>query len=235
MLTKELEDLIRPTSFLDHESPEVREFVGKALSNKGIGDEAPAREKAVALYYAVRDDVLYEVYDIDLSREGLRASTIARNGQGFCLQKSILYAAAVRSVGVPSRIVLADVRNHLASDRLKALIGGEVFFHALNSVHLDGRWVKATPVFNKLLCRLYGMPTLEFDGTEDSVYHPYGDGSAEMEFLTAHGEFDDVPYEFVMASMRQRHPNFLHGSTTAGGGSLAAEAGHSQNVGTHHD
>lgn len=51
-------------------------------------------------------------------------------------------------------LCLADVRNHLASPRLKRLVGGDVFrFHSFNSVHLDGRWVRATPVFNKILCR----------------------------------------------------------------------------------
>ena len=80
----------------------------------------------------------------------------------------------------------------------------------------------------KLLCRLYGMPALDFDGSADSLYHPYGEGSARMEFLTSHGEFDDLPYEFVMDRMRRTHPGFLQDSGTARGGSLAAESSHSQ-------
>jgi transglutaminase-like putative cysteine protease len=222
MPTTAKEHLIQATEFLDHEASEIREFVDKTVAR-----DATAREKAVALYYAVRDNVMYEVYGIDLSRDGMRASAIARTGRGFCLHKSVLYAAAVRSVGVPSRIVFADVRNHLASDRLKSLVGGEVFFHAFTSVYLDGRWIKATPVFNKLLCRLYGMPALEFDGSTDSLHHPYGEGSVRMEFLTWHGEFDDLPYEFVMDHMHRKHSKFLQNSGTVRGGSLAAEAGHS--------
>jgi transglutaminase-like putative cysteine protease len=127
----------------------------------------------VRLYYAVRDGVRYDVYGADLSREGMRASAILEAGHGFCLHTSILYAAAVRAVGIPSRLVLTDVRNHLASDRLKQLVGGEVFhFHCLTAVHLHGRWIRATPVFNKLLCRLYGIAPLEFDGLSDSMHHP---------------------------------------------------------------
>ncbi len=47
-----------------------------------------------------------------------------------------------------------------------------------------------------------------------------------MEFLTDHGDFDDVPYEFVMANMRRKHPKFLDadGTGTVSGGSLADEA-----------
>jgi hypothetical protein len=61
-------------------------------------------------------------------------------------------------------------------------------FHALNSVCLDGKWVRATPVFTKLLCRLYGITPLEFDGTADSMSHPYDSkGRRYLEFLHDYG------------------------------------------------
>src|SRR5918997_4092772 len=140
------------TRYLDHDALPVREFVRRAVPD----EDASPTAKAVQLYYAVRDGIRYDVYGADLSHHGLRASSVVHAGKGFCLHKSILYAAAVRAVGIPSRLVLTDVRNHLASERLKRLVGGDVFhFHCLTEVHLDGRWIKATPVFNKLLCRLY--------------------------------------------------------------------------------
>ncbi|MEU8763372.1 transglutaminase-like domain-containing protein [Streptomyces sp. NPDC048659] len=221
----ELHALTRPTDFLDHESDEVQNFVDSVVKDRA----ADRRENAVKLYYAVRDGLDYEVYDTDLSRRGLKASSVLAAGQGFCLHKSVVYAAAVRALGIPSKLVYGDVRNHLASPRLIAHIGGDVFFHGLTQVYLDGQWVKATPVFNKLLCRLYGMEALEFDGTGDSLYHPYAGqgGKGAMEFLTDHGSFDDVPYGFVISTMRAKHPNFLsgEGDGTVKGGSLAAEAG----------
>ncbi|GAA1271576.1 transglutaminase family protein [Sphaerisporangium rubeum] len=222
-LADDLRRLTAPTAFFDYESDSVQSFVDEAVTDRG----ADKRRLAVELYYAVRDDVLYEVYGADLSPEGLRASHIASTREGFCLHKSTLYAAACRAVGIPARVHYGDVRNHLASDRLRAHIGGDVFFHGLNSVYLDGRWVKATPVFNKILCRLYGMKPLEFDGTADSLHHPFDDqGRRSMEFLADHGGFDDVPYEFVMENMRRKHPGFLSagGTRTVRGGSLAAEA-----------
>lgn len=209
------------TYFLDHDAQAVRELVEGAVPRDG----ASLTEKAVALYYAVRDGILYDVYGADLSRNGLRASTVARRGKGFCIHKSILYAAAVRAVGIPSRLVLTDVRNHLASDRLKQLIGGDVFrFHCLTAVHLDGRWVKATPVFNRALCRLYGIRPLEFDGKADSIHHPYDKrGRKHMEFLHMHGEFPDLPYEMVVAGLSNANPKLFRGSTTLATGSLVAE------------
>ncbi|MGW4164689.1 transglutaminase-like domain-containing protein [Streptomyces sp. NPDC004788] len=222
----EVHALTRHTAFLDHESDEVQNFVDSVVTDRS----ADRRENAVALYYAVRDGLDYEVYGTDLSPEGMRASSVLKAGQGFCLHKSIVYAAAVRALGIPSKLVYGDVRNHLASPRLIAHIGGDVFFHGLTQVYLDGKWVKATPVFNKLLCRLYGMDALEFDGTADSLYHPHSSesGKGAMEFLKDHGAFDDVPYDFVMSRMRAQHPGFLSGdgdgTGTVRGGSLAAEA-----------
>ncbi|MFI7011261.1 transglutaminase family protein [Streptomyces sp. NPDC050145] len=215
---------LRPTEFLDHESDEVRDFVAAALP---AGPGTPT-ESAVALYHAVRDGIRYEVYGADLSREGLRASQVVRAGSGMCLHKSVLFAAGLRSLGVPARLVLADVRNHLASERLKELVGGDVFHqHGLTSVHLEGRWVKATPVFNKKLCRLYRMAPLDFDGTGDSLYHPFdSEGRRHMEFLRFHGEFDDLPYERILADLRVAHPRlFESGDATAfAAGSLEADA-----------
>ena len=218
-----LAELVRPTEFLDYESPAVSDFVASVLPDPTAGTPT---ERAIALFYAVRDRIQYEVYDADLSRRGVRASSILERGKGFCVHKSIVYAAAARSVGVPTRLVYGDVRNHLASARLIELVGGNVFtFHALNSVYLEGRWVKATPVFTKLLCRLYKITPLEFDGINDSLYHPYdNDGRRHMEFLRWRGEFDDFPYETVVGGIRSAHPALVGAGSTTVDGSLLAEA-----------
>jgi transglutaminase-like putative cysteine protease len=216
--------LLEPTEFLDHDTPEVRAFVARSLRSCAVG--CTEVERAVALYYAVRDGLWYEVYGADLSRAGMKASAILRKGSGFCMHKSIVYAAAVRAAGIPSRIVLGDVRNHLASDGLKALAGGDVFHHCITSVFVGGRWLKATPVFNKRLCQAFKIRPLEFDGRSDSLYHPHDDiGQRHMEFVQMHGEWDDFPYERVMARMRALHPRlFEGGGERVKKGSLIAEA-----------
>lgn len=216
------EPWLRATEFLDHRSVQVQGFVRAAVSRE---HRTPA-DKAVALYYAVRDGLFYEVYAADMSRAQLRASNIVEAGQGFCVQKSILYAACLRAVGIPSKLVVTEVRNHLASERLRRMVGGEVFVHMLNSAYLNGKWVRATPVFNKVLCRLYGMRSLDFDGENDSTHHPFDDGSSRsMEFVREHGEFEDLPYDWLLQLMRRKHPGMFAGSSTAGSGSLVDEAG----------
>ncbi|MEO7259995.1 MAG: transglutaminase-like domain-containing protein [Jatrophihabitantaceae bacterium] len=213
--------LVAATASLDHEDPIVQAFVDRTLA----GRRGSPRENAVSLYYAVRDQILYDVYDADLSRDGLRASSILSRGRGFCLHKSIVYAAACRAVGIPSRLVFADVRNHLASGKLRDLVGGNLFFHGLTSVWVDGRWMKATPVFNKMLCRLYRMAPLEFDGTADSLYQPYdAENRRHMEFVKHYGEFDDFPYEMVIQRMHQAHPKLFSSEYRTTRGSLVYEA-----------
>lgn len=224
--TDQLDRLTRPTTFLDYETDEVQGFIDDAVEDRA----ADKTTNAIKLYYAVRDSIFYEVYGAPLSPEGLKASHTVAAKSGFCLHKAALYAAAVRALGIPSRLVYGDVRNHLASPRLLEHIGGDVFFHGLTQVYLERKWVKATPVFNKMLCKLYGMQTLEFDGVNDSLYHPFGEGGGSMEFLTDHGAFDDVPYDFILRTMRSRHPKFLDasGTGTVRGGRLADESAHTR-------
>lgn len=216
-----ISELVKETEFLDYNTPIVQDFVKQGLG----ADPGSEVERAVKLYYAVRDGLFYEVYGADLSRTGLRASAIIERGRGFCMHKSIVYAAAVRAAGIPSRLVLANVRNHLASDRLKELVGGEVFHHCLTSVFLHGRWIKATPVFNKMLCRLYRIAALDFDGLSDSMYHPDDESNQRyMEFLEEPREYDDFPYDTVLATMRSIHPNMFEGPSKVKQGSLIADA-----------
>jgi transglutaminase-like putative cysteine protease len=215
----DLAKLTEPTEFLDFEHEAVAAFTERAVA----GADSPT-ERAVRLFYQVRDHIDYEVYRQDLSPAGIRASATVDRGEGFCVHKSILYAAAVRAVGIPSRLVVGEVRNHLASPQLKDLVGGEVFVHWLTSIYLDGRWLKVTPVFNKLLCRLYGIATLDFDGTADAVDHPFS-GSERMEFLADHGEFDDVAYDTLIGLMRRRHPRMFTPDTKVPGTGTETLAG----------
>lgn len=214
-------DELRVTEFLDHASPEVADLVSGTVA---AGDDA--RQRAVKLYYAVRDGLRYEVYGADLSRDGLKASSIIRTGSGFCVHKSLVYAAALRRAGIPSRLFYGDVRNHLASPRLRDLVGGDLFrFHALTLVYLDGTWIKSTPVFNKTLCRLYRIRPLEFDGTTDSIYHPHDlEGRRHMELVHAHGDFPDFPYDLVVGGIREAHPKLFASQDRTTAGSLISEA-----------
>src|SRR5215470_17689442 len=51
-------------------------------------------------------------------------------------------------------------------------------------LHLDGRWVKATPLFDRALCERFGVRPLEFDGRADSLFHAFdAAGRRHMEYV----------------------------------------------------
>ena len=159
---------LRPAPFVDSDAPAIVTFARAAAA--GIVD---ARERAVALYYAVRDGVTYTPYCDFRSADTYRASAVLTKGAGFCVGKAALLAAVARAEGIPARLRFGDVRNHLCTPRLRALVGGDVFYyHGYVELELEGRWVKATPAFDRALCERFGVLPLEFDGREDSVFQP---------------------------------------------------------------
>ncbi|WP_149141608.1 transglutaminase-like domain-containing protein [Gemmobacter caeruleus] len=216
------QDTLARTEFFDFDTPEMSRFVARSLA--GSGDSQ--REQAVALFYAVRDGLLYEIYNADFAPEDMRSSAILRKGAGLCIHKSIVYASALRSIGIPARLWFTDVRNHLCSDQLARLMGDKTFhYHCLVSLNLDGRWIKATPVFNKRLCQLFRMRPLDFDGQSDCVHHPFDDeGRQHMEVLRDHGEFDDLPHDMILSGLRQKHASLFATPTKFQSGSLRRDA-----------
>lgn len=194
---------LAPALHIDSSHPAVRAFAVEI-----VGDDRDARSKAVKLYYAVRDRFRYDPYAIDLSTEGLKASTVLANGHGWCVTKAALLAAACRAAGVPARVGFADVRNHLSTERLRRMMQTDTFYwHGYTSIELDGQWLKATPAFNIELCRKFALQPLEFDGRADSIYHPFDlNGNRHMEYLQLRGEFADVPADEINAAMREHYP-----------------------------
>jgi hypothetical protein len=122
-------------------------------------------------------------------------------------------------------LVFVDVRNHLASPQLRAQVGGEVFhYHCMVSVRLSGAWVRATPVFNLSLCRLFSVKPLEFDGQQDSIYQAYnGSGQSHMQIVHEHGEFDDVPYDWLLLGLQRAHPGLFASPVRFRGGALGGD------------
>jgi hypothetical protein len=202
------ESTLSATDFLDYHSPEVQDFLTQILP-PGVDDR---RTQAIALYYAVRDRIRYDVYDAAMNRNGLCASAVLRAGSGMCIHKSVVYCTVLRAIGVPARLWFADVCNHLSSPRLREYVGGDVFhFHSLVELCLDGKtWLKATPVFNRQLCLLYKITPLDFDGYHDSLHHPFDEqGNKYMEFVHQHGSFDDLPYTWLINGLRKQHPKMF--------------------------
>lgn len=198
---------LQPGRFIDSDHHRVIAF---AQRHQIPGETAV--DNAIRLYLAVRDEIIYDPYLVGPDARYFRASDCLTAGRGFCIPKAALLAACARAIGIPARVGYADVCNHLASKRLDELIGGNVYnWHSYTDLYLEGRWVKATPAFNKALCERFGVHVLAFDGRHDSLLQPYDQsGNRHMEYGHQRGVFDDVPYERILADFEANHPRWLH-------------------------
>ncbi len=201
-----MDPLRNHTYFIASSSPAIVEF-----SSAATGDAQSDLEKAVKLYYAVRDKIIYNPYSFSLDKESFHADVILSKGNGWCVQKAILLAATGRAAGIPARLRFANVINHLVTERLRDILKTDLFvFHGLTEFYLEGQWVKATPAFNLSLCEKFGVLPLEFDGKNDSIFHPFDkNGRRHMEYVHDYGPFDDFPYELMIMEARKYYPHFF--------------------------
>ena len=198
--------LLRPTGFLDADHPAVRAFAQDVAA-----EHADPVQRAVALYYAVRDGIRYDFWHIDLRPAALRASAVLARGTGFCVSKAVLLAAAGRALGIPTRLGFADVRNHLSTERMRRAMGTDLFvFHGYTELLLDDRWVKATPAFNRTLCERFDVNPLEFDGVHDSLFQQADrHGNRYMEYVRDRGSHDDLPLAEMLRTFEEHYPQLM--------------------------
>jgi transglutaminase-like putative cysteine protease len=195
-------DYLSAARYIDSSDPAVQAFSQRNASGRS------AREKAISLYYAVRDQIRYNPF-LDFSdAEVFRASAVLKAGEGFCVGKASLLAACARAAGIEARVGFADVKNHLTTPRLAETMGSDLFvYHGYTDLRIDGKWVKATPAFNLALCTRFRVKPLEFDGRADSIFHPFDeDDRRHMEYLRDRGVYADVPVDEIQSAFRDAYP-----------------------------
>lgn len=199
-----MNEYLAPGRYIDSSHPAVREF------SKQNAKGEKERERAVSLYYAVRDKIRYNPFLDFADPDVFRASAVLEAGQGFCVGKASLLAACARAAGIEARVGFADVKNHLTTPRLAETMGSDLFvYHGYTEMRIDGNWVKATPAFNLALCTRFRVKPLEFDGREDSIFHPFDeDDRRHMEYLRDRGVYADVPVDEIQQAFREAYPRF---------------------------
>ncbi|MEW6377627.1 MAG: transglutaminase-like domain-containing protein [Thermodesulfobacteriota bacterium] len=193
---------LTPTSIIDSDHKSIRDYAADIIR----GSKDPI-DIAVKLYLVVRDDIRYDPYSPFYLPEHYRASYVLKRGRSFCVPKASLLCALGRACGIPSRVGLADVRNHLATKQLIEYIGSDLFVcHGFVEFYLEGKWVKATPAFNSDLCKRHHVPPLEFNGREDSLFQAYNlQHQKFMEYLAFHGVYTDIPVEQIVTAWEKAY------------------------------
>ncbi|MEQ8730123.1 transglutaminase-like domain-containing protein [Roseitalea porphyridii] len=205
-LPEEAARYVVPTYFVNSDSPEVQQFVARAL--RDLRDDASQTDKAIRLFEAVRDGIRYDPYTFALTADAYRASAIAGAEAAFCVPKAILLAACLRATGIPAALGFADVRNHLNTPKLQELMGTDLFvYHGYVQLWLDGNTYKITPAFNMELCDQFGVRPLVFDGKSDALFHEFDvKDQRHMEYVNDRGLYVDAPMEEFLRVFRKTYP-----------------------------
>ena len=196
-----MEKYLRFTELIDFDTESVRNKVHELTA--GLQTE---KEKAVALYYFVRDEIKHNPYAPSYERENYRAGLILERGNGFCQHKALLLVALARAVGIPARPGYVDVRDHLLSDKFRKMIGGDnlLIQHGYAELYLGGKWVHVSPAYDLETCQKAGFVPVEFDGVNDAKDSAYDrEGSPHIEHVKDHGHFDDFPFDYIREYQRE--------------------------------
>jgi transglutaminase-like putative cysteine protease len=198
----DIERYLRSSPTIDSDNDSIKQ---KAVAL--TKSEQTAADKAKRLFYWVRDIIKYNpLVPLEIF-EDYRASKTLKRGEGFCVEKAAVLAALARAVGIPARLHLADIRNHLVSDRLREVMGTNLFsYHGYTELYISGKWVKATPAFDLKMCQKNRIIPVEFDGQNDAIFHSHNlDGQLHIEYVADHGCRVDVPVDEIIAAWEQHY------------------------------
>jgi transglutaminase-like putative cysteine protease len=202
IMSRDFEQYLTPTRIIDSDAPSIVDY-GRRIAGEGNGPV----EQAVKLYLAVRDTIRYDPYAPFYLPEHYRASFVLKRGRSFCIPKASLLCALARACSIPARVGFATVRNHLATRQLIDYLGSDIFvYHAFADLYLEGKWVKATPAFNRELCERHRVSPLEFNGREDSLFHPFNSENQKyMEYLEYTGTYSDIPVAEILNAWKRTY------------------------------
>ncbi|MDY6893272.1 MAG: transglutaminase-like domain-containing protein [Chloroflexota bacterium] len=194
-----MEKYLECTNLFDYETESVT-AKAKALT---AGLET-AKDKAIAIFNFSKDEIRYNPHGITDVINSSRASAVLERGNGFCIQKAILLAALARAAGIPARVGFADIQNHQMSGEFAAMMNGSTLipYHGYSELHIDGKWLIATPAFDLRMCEENGFNTASFDGENDAKFPQYSkDGRVHIEYIRVHGPHEDYQVERVLEVM----------------------------------
>jgi transglutaminase-like putative cysteine protease len=189
------------TPFVDCDSAAVVDTARSVTA--GLDAE---KDRAVAIYYFVRDRIRHNPYAPCMVPEDYRASTTLERGNGFCQHKAILLVALARAIGMPARIGLVDVRDHLLSPRFREMIGGDnlLIQHGYAELYVNGKWLHVSPAYDLDTCNKAGFAPVDFDGMSDARDPAYDqEGRRHIEHVKDHGHFGDFPLDYVREYQRE--------------------------------
>ncbi len=198
---------LQPTEFLDFDKKRVSDKAFEII--EGLKTD---KEKAIALFYWVRDEIRYMMSAFYMIKSNFKASVTLRRGYGFCVSKAVLLSSFTRAVGIPAKVHLADIRNNKVPQETIDLLGTNVFlYHGYSELYIDDKWIKATPVFDKNTSIRAGfLPLVEFDGINNGILSKYDpDGNLFVEYIKDRGVYAELPYDEMDRVIRKKYYKYI--------------------------
>jgi len=191
----DLERYLKCTEIIDCDNETI-----KNQAQLVVKDLATDKEKAVALYYFVRDQIKHNPYAPALRGEDHKATLTLERGNGQCQHKSALLVALCRAAGIPARVGYVDVRDHMLSEKFRQMVGGDnlLIQHGYAEIYVDGRWLHVSPAYDLATCEKAGFMPVEFDGANDAKDSSLNkEGKPHIDHVKDHGTFEDFPWDFI--------------------------------------
>ncbi len=191
----DLAPFLAPTYTVESEHPTVLALKQRACH--GVDDD---HQRARRLFLLARDSIRYSPYTPFFALEHFKATATLKRGSGQCIQKAVLLTSLLRSAGIPSRLVFADITNDLARDNVFEFLGTNLLvYHSYVQLYLDGAWLAVTPAFDRELCLEHGFPLVDFDGWREAVFPRHDSlGRSFVQYHAHHGTFADLPLERIL-------------------------------------
>jgi len=166
-MENDIEKFLCETKFCNFNNPEVKKLAKEITKNY-----SNEKDKAVALFYWVRDNILYRV--------GLwkkTASETLKEKEGTCTNKANLLVALLRANDIPAGYGVMKVYGRyfgpIAIPMLRKFIGN-ISVHTYVFVYLNNEWIKCDPSVDKILGGNISYvdkenKIVEWDGIKDAV------------------------------------------------------------------
>ncbi len=193
-----MKEYLSSTFFIDSNNPDIVKTAIALTDNKQSDID-----RAVSIFYFVRDKIKYNPYSPFEKKEDYIASVVLKRGYGYCIQKAVLLCALIRSVNIPCRLVFVDIRNYKAPEGLTKFFGNLFQFHGYCEIYLNDKWVKATPTFNIEMCERFGYKPTEFNGIDDALLEKYNvNGELTFEYVNFRGIYSDLPFDEIISTYK---------------------------------
>jgi len=164
----ELKEFLIQTPYCDFNQSAIQKIAAE-FKNKNFSNQT---DLAVALFYFVRDTILYRV-----GLWQMKASETLAEGKGTCTNKTNLLVALLRSCGIPAGYGVMKVRGKeyfgpVMLDLFKNHVGFSST-HIYSYVYLDGHWLKCDPSDDKIFSERTGYfnppsKLVDWDGQYDA-------------------------------------------------------------------